>query len=53
MSININITPIGFVKAGGSLANIKPVIAEFLPRQQIRQPDWSHELMRDYWQSKK
>lgn len=24
------------------------VMEEFLPRQQIRQPAWSHELMREY-----
>ncbi len=29
--------------------DIKPVMLEFLPRQQLRQPDWSHELMREYW----
>ena len=29
--------------------DIKPVMAEFLPRESIRQPDWSHELMIDYW----
>ena len=32
--------------------DIKPVLVEFLPRQKIRQPAWSHELMQDYWQSK-
>jgi tRNA-Thr(GGU) m(6)t(6)A37 methyltransferase TsaA len=32
--------------------DIKPVLAEFLPRQEIRQPAWSHELMRDYWHTK-
>ena len=31
--------------------DIKPVMAEFLPRQEIRQPHWSHELMREYWAS--
>jgi tRNA-Thr(GGU) m(6)t(6)A37 methyltransferase TsaA len=29
--------------------DIKPVFAEFLPRETIRQPEWSHELMKDYW----
>ncbi|MGA1342067.1 MAG: SAM-dependent methyltransferase [Hyphomonas sp.] len=29
--------------------DIKPVMAEFLPRGEIRQPDWSSELMKDYW----
>jgi tRNA-Thr(GGU) m(6)t(6)A37 methyltransferase TsaA len=37
---------------GTPVLDIKPVLAEFLPRQEIRQPAWSHELMRDYWQSK-
>ena len=29
--------------------DIKPVMVEFLPRQEVRQPVWSHELMREYW----
>jgi tRNA-Thr(GGU) m(6)t(6)A37 methyltransferase TsaA len=29
--------------------DIKPVMAEFLPRGEIRQPGWSNELMKDYW----
>ena len=29
--------------------DIKPVMAEFLPRGELKQPAWSHELMRDYW----
>jgi tRNA (Thr-GGU) A37 N-methylase len=37
---------------GTPVLDIKPVLAEFLPRQEIRQPGWSHELMRDYWNSK-
>jgi tRNA-Thr(GGU) m(6)t(6)A37 methyltransferase TsaA len=32
--------------------DIKPVMGEFLPRQEIRQPSWSHEIMRAYWQHK-
>jgi hypothetical protein len=24
----------------------------FLPRQEIRRPAWSYELMRDYWRNK-
>ena len=38
---------------GTPVLDIKPVLAEFLPREAIRQPAWSHELMRDYWQSRK
>lgn len=34
---------------GTPVIDIKPVIAEFLPRTPVRQPAWSHELMRDYW----
>ena len=34
---------------GTPVVDIKPVMAEFLPRAEIRQPQWSHELMRDYW----
>jgi tRNA (adenine37-N6)-methyltransferase len=34
---------------GTPVLDIKPVMAEFLPRAPIRQPDWSHELMRRYW----
>ena len=29
--------------------DIKPVMQEFLPREPVRQPQWSHELMRLYW----
>jgi tRNA (adenine37-N6)-methyltransferase len=34
---------------GTPVLDIKPVMLEFLPRQEIRQPAWSHELMREYW----
>jgi tRNA (adenine37-N6)-methyltransferase len=34
---------------GTPVLDIKPVMAEFLPRDEIRQPAWSHELMRGYW----
>ena len=29
--------------------DIKPVMQEFLPREPVRQPHWSHELMQEYW----
>lgn len=32
--------------------DIKPVMAEFLPRGEVRQPAWSHEIMRNYWSRK-
>ena len=34
---------------GTPVLDIKPVMAEFLPRGTVRQPDWSRELMADYW----
>jgi tRNA-Thr(GGU) m(6)t(6)A37 methyltransferase TsaA len=34
---------------GTPVLDIKPVMAEFLPRGEIRQPDWSSELMKEYW----
>ncbi|MGA7192850.1 MAG: SAM-dependent methyltransferase [Anaerolineales bacterium] len=34
---------------GTPVLDIKPVFAEFLPRETIRQPEWSHELLKDYW----
>jgi tRNA (adenine37-N6)-methyltransferase len=37
---------------GTPVLDIKPVMAEFLPRQEVRQPAWSHQLMRQYWSAK-
>ncbi len=37
---------------GTPVIDIKPVMAEFLPREELRQPAWSHELMRQYWLKK-
>jgi tRNA-Thr(GGU) m(6)t(6)A37 methyltransferase TsaA len=34
---------------GTPILDIKPVMAEFLPRSAVRQPAWSHELMKEYW----
>jgi tRNA (Thr-GGU) A37 N-methylase len=34
---------------GTPVLDVKPVMREFLPRQAVRQPHWSNELMRDYW----
>ena len=36
---------------GTPVLDIKPVMIEFLPRQQVRQPDWSRELMSQYWKA--
>lgn len=35
--------------AGTPVLDLKPVMAEFLPREPVRQPAWTRELMRDYW----
>jgi tRNA-Thr(GGU) m(6)t(6)A37 methyltransferase TsaA len=34
---------------GTPVVDIKPVMREFLPRTEVRQPSWATELMRDYW----
>jgi tRNA (adenine37-N6)-methyltransferase len=34
---------------GTPVLDLKPVMKEFLPRHEVRQPAWSHELMRRYW----
>jgi tRNA-Thr(GGU) m(6)t(6)A37 methyltransferase TsaA len=34
---------------GTPVLDIKPIMAEFLPRGTVRQPAWSHELMQQYW----
>jgi tRNA (adenine37-N6)-methyltransferase len=34
---------------GTPVVDIKPVMSEFLPGELVRQPDWSRELMKDYW----
>jgi tRNA-Thr(GGU) m(6)t(6)A37 methyltransferase TsaA len=34
---------------GTPILDIKPVMKEFLPREEIRQPEWSSELMKNYW----
>ena len=36
---------------GTPVLDIKPLMAEFLPRGPVRQPLWSRELMRDYWRT--
>lgn len=36
---------------GTPVLDIKPVMAEFLPREPVCQPEWSRELMRDHWRS--
>ena len=34
---------------GTPVLDIKPYMLEFGPRDDVRQPPWSHELMRGYW----
>jgi tRNA (adenine37-N6)-methyltransferase len=34
---------------GTPVLDVKPVMAEFLPRGEVRQPEWSRELMATYW----
>ena len=37
---------------GTPVIDLKPVMAEFLPRGEVRQPEWSRELMTRYWEQK-
>ena len=34
---------------GTPILDIKPVMKEFLPTKEIKQPKWSVELMKEYW----
>jgi tRNA (adenine37-N6)-methyltransferase len=34
---------------GTPVLDIKPVMKEFMPREDIRQPGWTDELMQNYW----
>jgi tRNA (adenine37-N6)-methyltransferase len=34
---------------GTPVVDIKPVMSEFLPRGDVRQPPWAAELLRQYW----
>ena len=34
---------------GTPVLDIKPYMTEFAPRGEIYQPDWSRQLMREYW----
>jgi tRNA-Thr(GGU) m(6)t(6)A37 methyltransferase TsaA len=35
---------------GTPVLDLKPYLAEFAPRGEVRQPAWSHELMASYWE---
>jgi tRNA (adenine37-N6)-methyltransferase len=34
---------------GTPVLDIKPVMKEFLPCEEVRQPEWATELMKNYW----
>jgi tRNA (adenine37-N6)-methyltransferase len=34
---------------GTPILDIKPVMKEFLPREEVTQPQWATELMKNYW----
>jgi tRNA (Thr-GGU) A37 N-methylase len=34
---------------GTPVVDIKPVMKAFLPREAVRQPEWSHEQVQYYW----
>jgi tRNA (adenine37-N6)-methyltransferase len=34
---------------GTPILDIKPVMKEFLPKDPVKQPKWSEEIMRNYW----
>ncbi|MEK5207258.1 SAM-dependent methyltransferase [Psychrobacillus sp. FSL H8-0510] len=38
---------------GTPIIDIKPVMKEFLPKNEVSQPDWSISLMEDYWEDLK
>ncbi|HEY6825151.1 MAG TPA: SAM-dependent methyltransferase [Steroidobacteraceae bacterium] len=38
---------------GTPVLDLKPVMQEFLPREALRQPEWSRQLMREYWSRRK
>ncbi len=37
---------------GTPVVDVKPVLREFLPREEVRQPAWATALMREYWLAK-
>ncbi|WP_230210320.1 SAM-dependent methyltransferase [Streptomyces kaniharaensis] len=46
--LDLHVTGLDAV-AGTPVLDIKPYLAEFGPRGEVRQPAWSTELMRDYY----
>jgi tRNA-Thr(GGU) m(6)t(6)A37 methyltransferase TsaA len=46
----LNVTVEGLDAIDGTpVVDLKPAMAEFLPRGELRQPAWASELMKDYW----
>ena len=37
---------------GTPVLDLKPVMVEFLPRAEVRQPAWTRELMQNYWRAR-
>lgn len=35
---------------GTPILDIKPVMKEFLPKEPITQPEWTHDIMKHYWE---
>lgn len=47
---DLNLTVEGLDAIDGTpVIDVKPVMREFLPRGEVRQPDWVAELMAEYW----
>jgi len=46
--LNLHVSGLDAV-AGTPVLDIKPFMAEFGPRGEVRQPEWSTEIMRDYY----
>ncbi len=53
VGVNGNILTVKGLDAldGTPVIDIKPVLKEFFPSAEIKQPVWSSELMRKYWKS--
>jgi tRNA (adenine37-N6)-methyltransferase len=51
LSVNgLNLSVRGLDAADGSpVLDIKPVMSGFLPRGELREPQWAKEIMRNYW----
>lgn len=35
---------------GTPVLDIKPVLKEFLPKCEVKEPEWVHEIMKNYWE---